>query len=136
STVAKSTMCMLAQKEPRSFLTGSLVDLGVAMSAYNAREFHHIYPKAYLAGQGIPFNQSNVIANICLLQSADNRAISDQSPATYMASIPQSHLIAIADGAIIPRHFMDGSRPYADFVKERADVLAATAQSLISSGKV
>lgn len=51
STVAKSTMCMLAQKEPRSFLTGSLVDLGAAMSAYNAREFHHIYPKAYLAAR-------------------------------------------------------------------------------------
>ena len=135
STVAKTTMCMLAQKEPRSFLTGSIVDLGVAMSAYNAREFHHIYPKAHLAGQSIPFNQSNVIANICLLQSADNRAISDESPAAYMARIPPAHLEAIAEGAIIPKDFLDGSKPYAEFVKQRADLLAATAQSLIATGK-
>lgn len=136
STVAKSTMCLLAQKNPRSFLTGSLVDLGSAMSAYNAREFHHIYPKAYLATQSIPFNQSNVIANICLLQSADNRAISDKSPADYMTSIPAVQLDAIAEGAIIPKKFLDGSKPYADFISERAALLASKAQTLISSGVI
>lgn len=136
STIAKSTMCLLAQKEPRSFLTGSLVDLGSAMSAYNAREFHHIYPKAYLATQGIPFNQSNVIANICLLQAADNRTISDKSPVDYMANIPAAHVDAIADGAIIPKKFLDGSKPYADFIGERAVLLASKAQTLISGGTI
>jgi len=136
STVAKSTICMLAQKNPRSFLTANLVDLGVAMSAYNAREFHHIYPKAFLNTLGIPFHQSNIIANICLLQSSDNRSISDESPVTYMAKIPAAHKDAIANGGIIPRDALDGSKPYADFINDRANLLSATAQSLISTGSV
>lgn len=134
STIAKAAICMLAQAQPRSFLTGSLVDLGTVMSAYNAREFHHIYPKAFLAAQGIPFHQSNVIANVCLLTSADNRAISDQSPATYMARIPVAQLNGIADAALIPRAMLDGSRTFADFVKERAQRLSEAAQSLVQTG--
>jgi hypothetical protein len=81
STVAKTTICLLAQYAPRSFLSNSLVDLSTAMSAYNAREFHHVYPKAFLNSQGIKFNESNIIANVCFLSQADNRAISDTSPA-------------------------------------------------------
>ena len=134
STAAKAAICMLAQKEPRSFLTASLVDLGAAMSAYNAREFHHIYPKAFLATQSIPFHQSNVIANICLLQSADNRKISDQSPVSYMTDIPPEHLDAIADGAIIPRDMLDGSKSYTDFLNARAALLTDTAKNLMATG--
>lgn len=134
STAAKATICMLAQKEPRSFLSGSLVDLGAAMSAYNAREFHHIYPKAFLSTQSIPFHQSNIIANICLLQSADNRTISDQNPVIYMVKIPAAHKDAIADGAIIPRNMLDGSKSFVDFIESRATLLATTAKNLMSTG--
>lgn len=134
STVAKAAICLLAQKAPRSFLTGNLVDLGNAMSAYNAREFHHIYPKAYLAGQSIPFHQSNIIANICLLSSSDNRAISDDSPVNYMPKIAAANRDGIADGAIIPRDMFDGTKSYADFITSRSKLLASTAETLIHTG--
>lgn len=136
STVAKASICMLAQMEPRSFLTGALVDLGVAMSAYNAREFHHIYPKAHLSAQGIQFHQSNIIANICLLSSSDNRAISDESPVTYMAKIPGDKKADIAAGAVIPMEVFSGTKSYADFIAARSVALAATAEKLISTGGV
>ncbi|HPM57220.1 MAG TPA: DUF262 domain-containing protein [Thermomonas sp.] len=134
STAAKAAICMLAQKEPRSFLNGALVDLGTAMSAYNAREFHHIYPKAHLATQSILFHQSNIIANICLLSSSDNRTISDASPVIYMPNIPAAQKDQIADGALIPRDMFDGTKSYTDFVTARAALLAATAESLIHKG--
>lgn len=134
STVAKAAICMLAQKEPRSFLNGNLVDLGNAMSAYNAREFHHIYPKAYLAAQSIPFHQSNVVANICLLSSSDNRTISDESPVIYMPKIPAASKESIADGALIPVSMLDGTKSYADFLIARSKLLALTAERLITSG--
>lgn len=134
STLAKAAICLLAQAQPRSFLNGAVVDLGAVMSAYNAREFHHIYPKGYLAAQGIPFHQSNIIANVCLLTSSDNRSISAENPATYMVRIPATHRDAIADGALIPRGLLDGSKTYADFIKERALLLAEKAQSLVKSG--
>jgi hypothetical protein len=134
STTAKAAICMLAQAEPRSFLGRALVDLGEVMSAYNAREFHHIYPKGFLATQGIPFHQSNVIANVCLLTSADNRKISDENPATYMPRIPSEQLKVIADGALIPRDMLDGAKTFADFINARAQVMAETAESLVRSG--
>ena len=136
STIAKAAICMLAQAQPRSFLTGAFVDLGTVMSAYNAREFHHVYPKAFLATQGIPFHQSNIIANVCLLTSADNRSISDANPASYMARIPADQRDGIADGALIPRAMLDGSKTYADFVKERAKRLSEAAQSLVTTGSL
>lgn len=136
STMAKATICMLAQADPRSFLTNVAVDLGSVMSAYNAREFHHIYPKAFLAAQGILFHQSNIIANVCLLTSTDNRSISDENPATYMTRIPAAQLNAIADGALIPRDMLDGTKTYADFIDARAKLLAAKAESLVKTGSL
>lgn len=136
STIAKAGICMLAQAEPRSFLTATRVDLGSVMSAYNAREFHHVYPKAFLATQGIPFHQSNIIANVCLLTSADNRKISDENPAKYMSLIPTAQRDDIADCALIPRDCLDGSKTFVDFVQARSNLLAAKAESLIKTGAV
>lgn len=134
STIAKAAICLLAQAQPRTFLSGALVDLGTVMSAYNAREFHHIYPKAFLATQGIPFHQSNIIANVCLLTSSDNRTISDKSPATYMPLISTGERNSIADGALVPRNMLDGASTYADFIKARAALLAEKAQMLVRIG--
>jgi hypothetical protein len=77
SAVVKAALCLMAQGSPKSFLTGSEVDLGTVLSAYNAREFHHIYPKAFLSNIGIGFHEANIIANICFLQSSDNKMISE-----------------------------------------------------------
>ncbi|WP_174968273.1 DUF262 domain-containing protein [Burkholderia lata] len=136
STVAKAAICMFAQASPRSFLTGVVVDLGSVMSAYNAREFHHIYPKSFLASQGIQFHQSNIIANVCLLTSSDNRKISDDNPSVYMLNIPKGLKDSIADSALVPREMFDGSRTYADFVEARANLLVQKAQSLVRTGSL
>lgn len=135
STAAKAAICLLAQLSPRSFLSGGAVDLGNAMAAYNAREFHHIYPKAFLATLGIPFHESNVIANVCFLTSRDNRKISDASPSQYMTQIPANLKAEIATAALIPVEAMDGSRPYIDFVNERASLMATVAMRLIATGR-
>ncbi|MEO6563429.1 MAG: DUF262 domain-containing protein [Nitrosospira sp.] len=134
STVAKATICLLAQFTPLSFLTGSSVDLGNAMSAYNAREFHHIYPKSFLASLGIGFHEANVIANVCLLTSSDNRIISDRDPGDYFSSIPPELKHQIFSSALIPLDVTDGSKPYVEFLNLRADMLAAAASHLILHG--
>ena len=135
STAAKAAICLLAQLAPRSFISGQAVDLGTAMAAYNSREFHHIYPKAYLAAQGIPFHESNVIANVCFLTSADNRQISDANPVDYTAKIPTQLKPAIAAAALIQIGALDGSRPYVDFIRQRASDMADAARKLIKAGQ-
>ena len=135
STAAKATICLLAQYSPLSFLSASPVDLGRVMSAYNAREFHHIYPKAYLATKGVTFHEANVIANVCMLSSADNGSISDKDPADYITRIPKTKRKAIFKSALLPDLTFDGAAEYADFIESRADFLATAASRQIS-GKV
>jgi len=135
STVAKATICLLAQYDPRSFLSGAPVDLGQTLGAYNAREFHHIYPKAFLASQGIPFHESNVVANVCMLTSSDNNAISDSDPRAYFGEISPKIKDDVFAAALVPPEFRDGTKPYADFVTVRAALLASKAEELILHGR-
>ena len=134
STVSKATICLLAQRQPESFPSGAPIDLSTALSAYNARQFHHIYPKAHLSSKGIGFHQSNVVANICMLTAADNNSISDSAPEDYFPKIPPTVRASAFERALIPIPFHDGTRPFADFVNQRAKELAVEANQLIVSG--
>ena len=134
STVAKTTICLLAQLDPKSFLSGAPVDLSNTLSAYNAREFHHIYPKSFLNSSGIGFSEANVIANICMISSADNKLISDDSPDVYFARIPTGQRDDILERALVGAAFRDGKRTYGDFLEARATALAAKAETLIVNG--
>lgn len=134
STVAKATICLLAQQQPKSFLSGASIDLSETLSAYNARQFHHIYPKAYLNGIGIGFHEANVIANICMLTAADNNSISDAAPHDYFATINAACKGDVFDRALVPARMRDGTKPYKEFVDARANRLAEAAQELIVAG--
>ncbi|WP_218574363.1 hypothetical protein [Pseudomonas sp. PB120] len=134
STAAKAAICLLAQCQPKSFLTGANIDLGEALASYNSREFHHIYPKSYLNSLGIPFHESNVIANICLLNSVDNRQISDANPFDYFQRIDEKIKTSVFTASLIPPDFHDGSKLYVDFINARASNLASVASLLIAVG--
>jgi hypothetical protein len=135
STAAKAAICLLAQHEPRSFLSGSKVDLGSTLSAYNARQFHHIYPKSFLGTLGISFHESNVIANVCLLTASDNNSISDSNPRDYFGLIPGGLREGVFRSALIPVEFADGSKPYGSFLDKRATALAEAASFLVANGR-
>jgi hypothetical protein len=48
-----------------------------------AIERHHLFPKAYLAAEGIASSKQNRIANLALVEWPDNAKIGAQGPATY-----------------------------------------------------
>lgn len=136
STAAKASLCLMAQLRPRSFLTGSEVDLGTVLSAYNARQFHHIYPKAHLAAKGVLFHEANVISNICFLSASENNSISDKDPAEYFNNIPTEHKKDIFAAALIPEEATKGTLPFQEFVELRTKKLLEVGQKLIESGHV
>ena len=135
STAAKSALCLMAQLRPKSFLTGSEVDLGSVLSAYNARQFHHIYPKGYLASNGKSFHEANVIANICFLSASENNQISDTAPVDYFKKIPADDAAEIFDSAVIPANARNGAMPFDDFIRLRAESLKAIADQLMKTGR-
>jgi len=134
STAAKAALCLMAQLRPRSFLTGSEVDLGTVLSAYNSRQFHHIYPKAYLAEQGISFHAANVISNICFLSASENNAISDRDPKDYFKDIPVRHRDDIFNAALIPDKAREGDLSFEEFAGLRKDMLIENANTLMETG--
>lgn len=134
STSAKAALCLMAQLRPKSFLTGSDVDLGSVLSAYNARQFHHIYPKAHLNSQGIYFHEANIISNICFLSASENNAISDKAPEQYFKDIPKDQAGAIFDAALIPKVARDGKLSFEDFIELRTKELTRIGQLLVEQG--
>lgn len=134
STAAKAALCLMAQGRPKSLLTGNEVDLGTVLSSYNAREFHHIYPKGYLANLGVGFHEANIIANICFLSSSDNKTVSDDNPVNYFKKIPIADKEVILASSFIPANASDGDMPFNDFVKARSAVLVENANNLIRNG--
>jgi len=59
------------------------LNLQKALSWDNEKEFHHIFPRAYLRGKSVPSEEINVIPNIAILSSASNKTISHLSPSEY-----------------------------------------------------
>lgn len=136
STAAKAALCLMAQLRPRSFLTGSEVDLGSVLSSYNARQFHHIYPKAYLNGLGISFHEANVISNICFLSAWENNQISDAAPDVYFKRIPTDQSDDIFSAALIPNAARGGKLDFNTFVELRTNELTRVAQLLADQGAI
>ena len=102
SAAAKAHACLLAQQVPRSLLSGVTLDLGEVLSRYNAREFHHIFPRAMLRAEGVPPRQADVLANICMVTAADNKKIGKRSPREYFQDIPEPDREEIFNRAIFP----------------------------------
>jgi hypothetical protein len=77
-TVAtKSFVLLLAHFQPRSFLSGELVALDEVLSEPNRSEYHHCYPRARLAADGVSEDAINTLANFAIISRAENRTISD-----------------------------------------------------------
>lgn len=82
----KAILCVLAHKEPKSFVDNSIVrlDNGFLKQA-NSKNYHHFFPKAWLEKRGEEAWRINHVANITLVDDFLNkRVIKAQSPKTYM----------------------------------------------------
>jgi hypothetical protein len=80
---SRAFVLALALKKPRNLTNGTSIDVSEALSIYNQKEFHHIYPRAYLKALKAP-GEHNAIANFCMLAASENKVISDQDPHTYL----------------------------------------------------
>lgn len=80
---SRALIILLALKRPRNITNGALIDPEVALSNYNSKQFHHIYPKAHLKRIKAP-GEHNSLANFCMLAASENNAISDDHPNKYL----------------------------------------------------
>ena len=128
SVSSKAFVLLLAQLQPLSFLSGQAIDLSSVMQAYNRAEFHHMYPKAYLARQENNSFSDSCLANICILSSADNSRIRARAPSEYRSMMPKNVSDILSRACASEELFRDN---FDAFVRERSDLLSRAANQLI-----
>lgn len=129
SVNTKTYIILLANKCPRSFISGAKVDLRDVLKNASRNEFHHIFPKNYLKGLGKSRKEINVLANLCFLNSADNQIIKDKAPLKYKKLLPTDRLEEILESHFCPTDSFD--LDYEIFLKKRSEIIVNYINQLI-----
>ena len=126
---SRAFILALASKHPRNLFNGTLIDVDDALSHYNKKEYHHVYPRAFLARSKLHLN-SNALTNLIMITSSSNKAISDRDPIEYLPSIAKS-LGSESDNVFgsnllpLPSNFDYAKATYADFLATRGEILTS-----------
>lgn len=133
-TVAtKAFLLQLAGHHPRSFMSGSPVDLDKVLSEPNRREYHHCFPKAYLVNNEVDLGgyRLDCLANFAFLNRAENREISDKAPSGYKA-LMGSPLPLILQSQVLPDALFTDN--WHEFITDRSAELILDAEDLMNTG--
>ena len=127
---SKTLIVLLNQLNPRSLLSGAMVDLDKVLKKSSRHEYHHVFPRKHLERAGYERKAINVLANICFLTRSDNNTIRDKAPDVYAKGIPAEKRNEYLDGALLPRDFETLS--YEDYIEERSRLLVEKANELMA----
>ncbi|QWF80129.1 GmrSD restriction endonuclease domain-containing protein [Amycolatopsis sp. CA-230715] len=126
----KVFVLLLAQGNPRSFVSGSPIGLRKVLQAYNRNEFHHLYPQKYLKDQDVPAYEIGMLANFVFMSSSDNKTLGGVAPSLYRARMDESLVPNILEQAFCPSSLFDDS--YESFVEQRVEILVDFAHKLMN----
>lgn len=102
-----------------------------------SREYHHIFPQAWLKEQGFKDFEINKALNCALISWRTNRNISAQTPSDYVAkrmeasSLGESEVSRRLESHLIPVTQLR-SNNYSEFLNERAQLVKKMAEKLCS----
>src|SRR5262249_35856557 len=106
AAVASGYVALLASANPRNLTNGTVIDTAQALSSFNRKEFHHIFPQAFLKALGVPGGSINSLANICMLSAEHNKVISDRQPSDYIVQMEADlgdEFVAVLESNLIPK---------------------------------
>lgn len=129
----RALLLLMAQKTPLDLSSGAKIDLGDALSNYNRKEYHHIFPNAYLKAKGISTERINTLCNFCFLPSSSNKKISKKAPSEYVKSVvPEKKRREIFESNLMPLRIETYDLDdYERFLQERAEVIVQHFNALV-----
>ena len=132
SPYVRAVLLMLAQQNPLDLTNSNFIDLNATLSSYNRKEYHHVFPKAFLKSQGLQNDKINVVANFCFLPSNSNKKILDKAPADYFFSvIPSNKFDDIVSSNLLPRdQTIYKANDYDHFLNERSELIIQNIKKL------
>jgi hypothetical protein len=125
----KTFVLMLASEGPLNFGNGSPIELQPVLRNCNRKEFHHVYPRKFLAAK--ERNEDiNSLVNFVILSKADNNRLGGIAPSEYRERMPSDgdKVREILGKALCPDIFHDN---YSRFSAERATRLVQKARILM-----
>lgn len=138
SAISKMLGLLLSYQDPVDLVTGQRIDARRSLSWSNDREYHHFFPKDYLTRQlRVRPSRANAVANIILLTSASNIAITNRAPADYLAEIIDRVGIDVlrerTRASLIPDEALDAAlqNDYDSYLAHRSAELHRVAMGLI-----
>ena len=131
---ARAFLLLLAHNKPLNLINGNAIDLGQALSRYNLKEYHHVFPRAFLKSQGVEAEKINSVCNFCFLSSASNKSISNKAPSDYMFNVvPQNEYKKITKSNLLPiKKQIYQNDSYDIFIKARAKLVKKLYDKLTS----
>lgn len=137
---SRALIILLALKSPRNITNGALIDPEVALSNYNQKQFHHIYPKAYLKRINAP-GEHNSLANFCMLAASENNVISDDNPHEYLPKLAlylgdESDMVFKSNFLPSPNDIDYANLEYLSFLELRAKLLLNDIEKLVKGESI
>ncbi len=123
--LTRAFLLLMAQNQPMDLVKNTRIDIALSLSKYNRKQYHHIFPNAFLKKQG--FSQAKIfsLANFCFLPADSNKKISQKSPSDYFFNlIPQTEFNNILSSNLIPlKKELYQTDNYNDFLSKRAELI-------------
>jgi hypothetical protein len=135
NALSKCFALLLAAQGPRDLLTGNKISLNEALAWQNSREFHHIFPRAFLRARDTEARRIGHLANFTILESATNKSIADRPPSQYIDGCRRQ--LGAEFKAVMASHLIDDNclealsrDDFNDFISARSACLHAAAMKL------
>lgn len=132
NSLTRAFLLLMAQNAPTDLVKNVKIDIAQSLSEYNRKQYHHIFPNAFLKKQGFPQNKIFSVTNFCFLPADSNKKISSKSPSTYFFElIPAANFNDILSSNLIPlTKDLYETDNYNDFLDKRAELIISEIDKL------
>jgi hypothetical protein len=132
NSLTRALLLLFAQSAPVDLVKNSAVDLAGALSSYNRKEYHHVFPQSFLKGLGLKIEKINCVLNFCFLPADSNKKISSKKPSDYVFNlIPASNRKDILMSNTLPVDpAVYQNDDYDSFMAKRADIIISKLDDL------
>ncbi len=120
--LTRAFLLLMAQYSPVDLVKNQSIDIGRALAAYNRKEYHHVFPQAFLKENNFKQDEIYCILNFCFLSADSNKRISRKSPSKYFYElIPEADFVSILSSNLLPvNKTIYQKDDYKNFLERRA----------------
>ena len=132
----RALLLLMAGRYPLDLVKGTKNDVGESLSEFNRKQYHHIFPKAFLKNRGTHNDKINSMVNFCFLPADSNRKISNKAPSDYFFNVvPQEKYQKALQSNLIPvNRDVYMKENYEQFLEKRATLIMQAVDQLTLLG--